>query len=496
MHNAAIDQGQQSSVSLGMNLGSPLIDMLLSSEIVPGSDLGYELAKKIHSYHPLGAILTDAPITRAQGKPREISVPVILGEKRIVERFQQTWDDLSGVGGTVVIHNLVKTSRIYGLASLAVGERGKPTDSPLDLGKIATADLFFNVLDPLNTAGSLVLNQDPNAPDFLKPDNNVHVNGQLWHPSRLCIKMHEQPIYIEWTGSSFGFVGRSIYQRCLYPLKSFVQSMVTDDMVTRKAGLLIAKMESPGSIIDNIMGAMFGAKRAKIKEGVTNQVASIGVNEDIQTLNMQNLDKAFTVARTNIIKNIATAAGMPASIIGQETLTEGFGEGTEDAKKEVAYLNYLREDMQPAYNFLDRIVMRQAWNEDFYASLKVTYPELKPYSTWLYECIHAFTATWPNLMEEPDSEKSKTEDVKMKAVIAIAEAVATQLDPGNKAKTISWIADNVNNCENLFTGTLDIDEDALAEWLEENQQAQQRAQEEETATDKPAGRPRPFAAAS
>jgi hypothetical protein len=239
----------------------------------------------------------------------------------------------------------------------------------------------------------------------------------------------------------------------------------------------------------------FGIKRAALKEGVTNEIASIGITESIETLNMQNIDKALNTARANIIKDIATSAGMPASIIAQETMTEGFGEGVEDAKKEVAYLNYIREDMQPAYDFVDKIVMRQAWTKEFYNSLKPDYPELKPYETWLYECINSFTATWPNLMEEADSEKSKTEKVKMETVIAVAEAVATQCDPKNKAKTIAWIADNVNACEHLFAGRLDIDEDDLAEWAQENQQAEQEAATA-TAADKPSGRPRPFAAAS
>ena len=222
------------------------------------------------------------------------------------------------------------------------------------------------------------------------------------------MKMNEQPIYIEWTGSAFGFVGRSIYQRALYPLKSFLQSMITDQMVIQKSGLLVAKMKTPGSFIDNVMQVMFGWKRAKLKEGVTGQVLQIGTDEDIETLNMQNLDKAFSTARTNVIKNIATACGMPASIIGQETLTEGFGEGAEDAKKEAAYLEYLREDMQSAYAFLDRIVMRKAWTSEFYDTLIPLYPRLKPYDTWLYECIHSFKATWPNILVERIQKKAKS----------------------------------------------------------------------------------------
>ena len=491
-----VTPGEQSNAGAGMGggLGSALANLMMASDIVPGTAPGYELCKQIHSYHVLGPILTDAPITRAQSKPREISVPV-LAEQQIVEQYNKTWNELSSIGATIILHNLVKTSRIYGIATLAVGERGEQSSTPLNLAKIADADLFFNVLDPLNTAGSLVLNQDPNSPDFMKPSEAIEIGGRAWHPSRLFVKMNEQPIYIEWTGSAFGFVGRSIYQRALYPLKTFLQTMITDQMVVQKSGLLVAKMQTPGNFIDNVMQTMFGWKRGKLKEGSTGQVLQIGIGEEIETLNMQNLDKAFSAARTNVIKNIATACGMPASIIGQETLTEGFGEGSEDAKKEASYLEYLREDMQPAYAFLDRVVMRKAWTPEFYDTLKPLYPRLKPYDTWLYECIHAFKTTWPNLLVEPDSEKSKTEDVKMKSVIAVAEAVAPMCDPETKAKIIAWVAENCNNCENLFTSKLDIDEAALAEWIEENADAMQESAAA-AAADKPSGRPRPFSAAS
>jgi hypothetical protein len=492
MYDSGVDQGASpTSVSASLGIGSPLTQLLLAAEIVPGEPPGYELCKTIHAYHPLGSVLADAPVTRAQNKPREINVPV-PGEQRIVEQFNKTWRELGGIGATIILHNLIKTSRIYGIASLGVGERGKANSEPLDIAKIADADLYFNILDPLNTAGSLVLNQDPNSPDFLKPDNNIRVSGDRWHTSRLYVKMNEQPLYIEWTKSAFGFVGRSVYQRALYPLKTFLQSMITDQMVVQKSGLLVAKMKTPGSFIDNVMSSMFGWKRGQIKAGVTGQVLQIGVDEEIETLNMQNLDKAFTTARNNVIKNIASAVGMPASIVAQETLTEGFGEGTEDAKKEVEYLEYIREDMQPAYDFMDRVVMRKAWTKEFYATLKAEYPELKPYDTWLYESIHAFKANWTNLLIEPESEKIKTEEIQFKSVIAVVETIAPLCDPETKANLIEWAADNLNSRERLFASKLIIDADKLQEFLEENRETQMQ----QSGKEGPEGKPRPFSAAS
>lgn len=490
MFDSRIEQNDVPAwLSVSGGLESPLLFMLMAAEIVPGSALGYQLAKTIYAYHPLGAILTEAPIKRAQCKPREISVPVV-GEAKIVEQWQTWWDTIGKIGATAILHNLSALSRVYGISSIACGEVGGDSAKPLDFRNLSRADLFFNVLDPLNTAGSLVMDQDPNKPDFLKPSNSVRVNSQLWHPSRLQVKMNESPLYIEWTSSAFGFVGRSVYQRALYPLKTFIQSMVTDQMVVQKSGLLVAKLKSPGSFIDNVMRAWGAVKRATIKQGVTGQVLQIGTEEEIASLNLLNLEGPFNSARTNVIRNIASAAGMPASIVAQETLTSGFGEGTEDAKKEAAYLDYIRQDMQPAYDFMDTIVMHKAWSPEFFETMKQYEPQYygkMSYDEALFMWKRAFKATWPNLLEEPESEKAKTADVIFKTLVAAAEVLLPEMDPMNKANVIGWFADNINEREELFAGNLDIDVDVLRTYLEENKASTDQALKEP-------GAPAPFKA--
>jgi hypothetical protein len=466
--SGVVGTGVQSQGNAILNVGgaqsSRLVDLLMAQDIEPGSAPGYELCKTIYSYHPLGSKLADAPITMAQSQVREIGV-ACLGETMLVKAFNRTWDKISGIGASVVIHNAVKTSRIYGISSLAVGTRGVDPAEPLDLETLANQELYFNVLDPLNTAGSLVLQQDPNAPDFLKA-NYIRVAGKRYHPSRTCVIMNEQPIYIEWSTSAFGFVGRSVYQRALYPLKTFVQSMITDQMVTQKAGLLIAKMKTPGTILDNEMLGQANAKRGQLKSGQTGQVASIGIEESIETLNMQNVEGAGKFARENMLKNIATAANMPASMVNNETLAEGFGEGAEDAKQIARYIDYIRVEMNPVYDFMDAIVMRQAWSPEFFESLQAIYPEYRKisYDRAFYEWKSAFVAKWPNLLIEPDSEKVKVDDTRFKSVVAMVEILGPMLDPENKAKLLMWAAENANERKELFASKLDFDEQAIVNY--------------------------------
>ncbi len=240
--------------------------------------------------------------------------------------------------------------------------------------------------------------------------------------------------------------------------------MITDDMVTRKAGVLIAKMKPAGSITDRLMANMAGVKRALLKEAETNNVMSISIEEDIASLNLQNTDTAMTVARKNVLENIASAADMPAHMLNNETLAEGFGEGTEDAKANAQYIDGIRTDMQALYDFFDKIVQYRAWNPEFYKMVQSEFPEYEsvPYTKAFYDWRNSFAAVWPSLLIEPESERAKAEDIKLKAIISLVETLLPAVDPENKAKVIQWAADNFNEQKLLFSTALELDWEALA----------------------------------
>ena len=166
-------------------------------------------------------------------------------EERVRDAFLKEWQALKA---DEVIYQTASVARAYGIATLAIVSPEVPPNEPIDQKKLADLPIAFSVFDPLNTAGSLVLNQNPLAIDFMKV-NEAAVSSQAFHRSRTVVLMNERPVYISYTSSAFGFVGRSVFQRSLFPLKSFIQSMITDDLVVKKAGVFIAKLKSAGSII-------------------------------------------------------------------------------------------------------------------------------------------------------------------------------------------------------------------------------------------------------
>jgi hypothetical protein len=213
---------------------------------------------------------------------------------------------------------------------------------------------------------------------------------------------------------------------------------------------------------------MAGVKRQLLKEAQTNNVISISIEEEIDTLNMQNIDGAFGQARRNILENISTAADMPAQLLTQDSLSAEFHEGTEDAKRIASYIDGIRVSMRPLYSFFDRIVQYRAWNPEFYKTVQAKYPDEyghKGYTQAFYEWTNSFKAEWSSLLTEPDSEKIKVEKEKFESMIKACQIMLPEMDPENRATVLMWLADNFNENKMLFSNPLVLDWDLLKSYV-------------------------------
>jgi hypothetical protein len=449
----------------------------MCDEIEPGADPSYEICKILFLYHPIGQKLAETPIKMAMRLPRVIKIPG-GPEDDLVKAFNDQYERDSCHQN---IRALATLARVYGNASVALLEKGKDPRTPVKWDELSRADISYNVLDPLNTAGSLVLDQNPNSITFQK-HVGISVAGTPYDRSRSVTLFNEQPIYIAYTSSAFGFSGRSVYQRALFPLKSFINTMRADDMVARKAGLIVATIKMVGSVIDAIMNTAAAFKRRMLKVAETDNVISINEGERVESLNLQNLEGPLSVARRNIIENIATAADMPAKILLQETFAEGFGEGTEDANYVADYLDQMRVWLEPAYRFFDHATMHRAWNREFHASLLAKYGKDigEDYEECFYRWKNSFEATWPTLRREPESVRVQLEETKLQAQLVVAQTLLPIADPDNMGKVLEWLQANLNSSSNLFTNDLDLDIDALVAHAEEQAKQQQEMQDQAT----------------
>lgn len=438
-----------------------LITLLDSDDIQPGMSAGYQTCKTIYLFHPLGGKMVDRPIKMAMNESRTVHISQAYGiEQRLRDAFEREWKAL---GADKHIANAARISRIYGVSAIAMLVDNQESSSAVDYRTLYKHNVTFNILDPLNTAGSIVLNQDPNAQDFQRVDG-IRVAGKPYHKSRCVVQQNEDPIYLAYNSAAFGFTGRSVYQRALFPLKSFIQTMRTDDMVSVKGGLLVTKIQGPSSVVNNMMQKLSGIKRMMLKRGKTGEVLQIGANDSIESIDLSNLEKPLDSSRNHILENIAAAADMPAIILNSETFAKGFGEGTEDARSVAVYIDNIREWLEPLYDYFIRICQYRAWSIEFFQSLRADFPDLKnTYSLYFSSWINNFEYRWPSSLKEPESEKVKVDEIRFKAIVSMLEVLLPQVntDDENRSLLIEWAQTNANANESLFPQRLDLDIESL-----------------------------------
>jgi hypothetical protein len=78
---------------------------------------------------------------------------------------------------------------------------------------------------------------------------------------------------------------------------------------------------------------------------------------------------------------------------------------------------------------------------------------------------NAFHVEWPSLLKEPPSEQSKTDKVKLDAIIQLLEALLPALDPENKARIVQAALDNINTLKLLFPTPFELDIDELMAYV-------------------------------
>jgi len=443
-------------IGSGLDETSPFYQILMTNSLTPGDEPSYQICKLLYLFHPLGKKVIDSPISRAMYRRREIIVKE--APESVIRRYEDVWDELQC---DYYIADCYRLSRIYGISSLAVMPQDDISpDTPLQPVELWSGKIKFNSFDPLNTAGSMVGVLDPNNPDFLKY-SSISVAGQSYAPSRTHIQLYENPVYLSYTTSAYGYVGRSVFNRALYPMQSFIQSMIADNLMMIKSGVLVAKLNQPGSIIDKTMAAVQNLRLNILKQARTGNTVSVKPDEDIQSLDLHNLN--YQDQRKNILENIALSLDMPPSFLTGDSLSQGFGEGEQDAKLIASYLDRVRLDMKPIYDFVDMIVQHVAWSPDYFATLQSRYSEFAgiSYDEWFSQCRRSFTTCWPEALEPTKKERTDHQKNQYQSVLEVYNTIGAECTGENKARMMEWIIGNLNEAEDIFPNKLSLDTDEI-----------------------------------
>ena len=83
---------------------------LLKGDIQPGQSIGYETAKALFEFHPLGAKLSKLPVEMAMAQDREISIPG-SPEAAVRKRFEEVWLEIGADAAIEMVATWTRPSR-------------------------------------------------------------------------------------------------------------------------------------------------------------------------------------------------------------------------------------------------------------------------------------------------------------------------------------------------------------------------------------------------
>ena len=250
-------------------------------------------------------------------------------------------------------------------------------------------------------------------------------------------------------------------------MKSYIGTMTANDMVSQKAGVLVAKTAQNGSVLSGIMAAATKVKREIIKIARNGGVISIGDKDEVESLNLQNIDGALNASRDNIISDIASGSDVPSILIKEEAFSKGWGEGSEDSKAVSQYIDGVRQQIEPVMDYFEKLVQYIAWSEDFFNSLKNDFPDIitDDYQKTFFMWRREFTAKWQELVEESPDKRRESDSKVIQQATALYTALSQNLDPENRATAADWLTSIVNATQTYGDVPLIIDKEALANYI-------------------------------
>ena len=430
------------------------------NDILNADTMSYSLAQTIRRFHPAGQALVSMPIIKAQANGRDIQIPT--APQMAIDAFN---DVSMRYGVDNLAADLLAGAKAFGVNSLIIGQYDVETESPLNVSTLSN-QAFFNIVDPLNTAGSNTQNQQPNQRNFLALPSIVKVQGIGYHSSR-CFTLRnpfEPAIYLNFNSAAFSYAPASCYERPLFYLKLFLENDIALSAGNKKVGSFVHKKAFQNTTtIDAANQSIKGFIRQKISDMFNGGVAVIGSEDEITTVDLMHFSESLNATYEAIIDRMALASsdGIPPSMLKGALLSHGLnGNGYHDKAKENECIEKHQKALEAIYAFLDPLMMRIAWNcPDFYKSIQARYPEYKNVSqrAAVQQWMSSYKAEWNSIEKPTDSELAEVNEKKMlqsQQLIQLAQGL--QLDEDVLLDLFESHLNNLNDL-NILPNKFEID---------------------------------------
>lgn len=321
--------------------------------------------------------------------------------KEFIDRFNETAENLNLRNE---LKQLCYNIRIFGASALFVNT-GNDYAKPLTSDIIRTApNIRLIQATPLITSG-IKIDINPLSLTYMQPVLAM-VNSTQVDLSRFIFVNNNEPIYQQFTESTFGYTGRSVFENMIDIIKYWNRSCIALQRIASKAGGVIVKHRG-GNIVTSFLVDSTNKFLNLIRNLSNDGVASINLGDDIELFNLNGTaEVSLILDKFNSIIQLALS-DTPTAILLDERLAKGFGNGEEDFKALlIAVESYRETTLKPILKRLDKIVLARAFDDDFLAQMQQKYS--KDLSSLTFdelrlELERTFSYEWESLYPESEA---------------------------------------------------------------------------------------------
>lgn len=305
--------------------------------------LSYKDCQNLYSYIPLAKRIVNLP------------VKIAINNMNIKWGSEDEYKDEEGLKDIDI--NYLKTLctdyiskvRLYGYSVLLplVGPEDN-ANKPLMKSEIYDKEIRYNILDPLN----LTVNIDNNPASYnFKRITSIRVNnGPVIHSNRaLALNNRLNNLYLQYNNASYNYVGLSELQ-IAFPLINLLATSITSMERQLLHSSIMVVEEEKGST--NVNTQAMSTQADLLSQVKQDSVVLLRNGLKLNQFQLNNFDSIGNVI-DKINNLISLSVDIPSALFCDETLSNGFGDGSNESQIVEMYLTDIRNSLiVPTMKFL------------------------------------------------------------------------------------------------------------------------------------------------
>lgn len=305
--------------------------------------LSYKDCQNLYSFIPLAKRVVNLPVKIAIN-----NLNIKWGnEDEYSDVEELNYIDINYIKSLCI--DYVTKVRLYGYSVLLpiVGPEDE-VNKPLIKSEIYDKEIRYNILDPLNL--SIDIDNNPASYNFKRITRiRINTGPEIYKNRALALNNRLNNLYLQYNNASFNYVGLSELQTCYCLINVIASAVSSMERQLLHSSIMVLEQDGNATNINTQAVTNQSELLSQVKQ---DSVVILKNGLKLNQFQLQNFD-TITNSIDSISKLISMTTDIPSTLFTDESLGNGFSEGSSDGQLLESYLTDIRNSLIiPTMKFL------------------------------------------------------------------------------------------------------------------------------------------------